>query len=96
MPLLVDTDGVVLEAATANVWIAEGDDLITPPADGRILPGTVRAALLASEPGAREEPIELERLASAESVFLTSSITVRRPARLRRQVLVPVPVAALL
>jgi hypothetical protein len=56
----------------------------------------VRAALLASEPGAREEPIELERLASAESVFLTSSITVRRPARLRRQVLVPVPVAALL
>ena len=96
VPLLVDTDGVVLEAATANVWIAEGDDLITPPADGRILPGTVRTALLASEPGAREEPIELERLASAESVFLTSSITVRRPARLRRQVLVPVPVAALL
>ena len=96
VPLLVDTDGVVLEAATANVWIAEGDDLITPPADGRILPGTVRAALLASEPGAREEPIELERLASAESVFLTSSITVRRPARLRRQVLVPVPAAALL
>ena len=73
-----------------------GDDLITPPADGRILPGTVRATLLASEPGAREEPIELERFASAESIFLTSSITVRRPARLRRQVLVPVPVAALL
>ena len=96
VPLLVDTDGVVLEAATANVWIAEGDDLITPPADGRILPGTVRAELLANEPSAREEPIELERLASAESVFLTSSITVRRPARLRRQVLVPVPVAALL
>jgi len=96
VPLLVDTDGFVLEAAVANVWIAEGEDLITPPADGRILPGTVRAALLASEPGAREEPIELERLASAESVFLTSSISVRRPARLRRQVLVPVPVAALL
>ena len=96
VPLLVDTDGVVLEAAYANVWIVEGDDLITPPADGRILPGTVRATLLASEPGAREEPIELERFASAESIFLTSSITVRRPARLRRQVLVPVPVAALL
>jgi anthranilate/para-aminobenzoate synthase component I/branched-subunit amino acid aminotransferase/4-amino-4-deoxychorismate lyase len=96
VPLLVDTDGLVLEAAYANVWIAEGDELVTPPADGRILPGTVRATLLASEPGAREEPIELERLASAESIFLTSSISVRRPARLRRQVLVPVPVAALL
>jgi para-aminobenzoate synthetase/4-amino-4-deoxychorismate lyase len=96
VPLLVDTDGVVLEAAYANIWIVEGGDLVTPPADGRILPGTVRATLLASEPGAREEPIELERLASAESIFLTSSISVRRPARLRRQVLVPVPVVALL
>jgi len=96
VPLLVDTDGLVLEAAYANVWIVDGDDLLTPPADGRILPGTVRATLLASEPGAREEPIELERLASAESIFLTSSISARWPARLRRQVLVPVPVAALL
>jgi para-aminobenzoate synthetase/4-amino-4-deoxychorismate lyase len=96
VPLLVDTEGLVLEAAYANVWIVDGDDLLTPPADGRILPGTVRATLLASEPGAREEPIELERLASAESIFLTSSISARWPARLRRQVLVPVPVAALL
>ena len=40
VPLLVDTDGLVLEAAYANVWIVEGDALITPPADGRMLPGT--------------------------------------------------------
>jgi branched-subunit amino acid aminotransferase/4-amino-4-deoxychorismate lyase len=90
---LVDTDGLVLEAAYANVWIIEGDDLITPPADGRILPGTTRAALLAHD-GAREEPIDLDRLASADAVFLTSSISGRVPARLRRPVLVPVPVAA--
>ena len=50
VPLLVDTDGQVLEAAYANVWIVEGEALITPPADGRILPGTTRAALLAAEP----------------------------------------------
>ena len=77
MPLLVDTDGLVLEAAYANVWIVEGDALITPPADGRILPGTTRAALLAEHDGAREEPIDLDRLASADALFLTSSI---RPA----------------
>jgi len=94
VPLLVDTDGLVLEAAHANVWIVEGEALITPPADGRILPGTTRAALLQNEPGAREEPIELDRLASAETVFLTSSISGRLPARLRRPVLVPIPVAA--
>ena len=53
----------MLEAAYANVWIVEGEALITPPADGRILPGTTRAALLAADPAAREEPIDLGRLA---------------------------------
>lgn len=82
VPLLIDTDGCVLEAAYANVWIVEDEELITPPADGRILPGTVRAALLTSRRGAREEPIELVRLAQADQVFLTSSISGRHPARL--------------
>ena len=82
VPLLVDTDGQVLEAAYANVWIVEGDALITPPADGRILPGTTRAALLAADPAAREEPFDLARLARADAVFLTSSISGRHPARL--------------
>ena len=45
MPLLVDLDGLVLEASRANVVIREGDRLITPPLDGRILPGVTRAAL---------------------------------------------------
>jgi para-aminobenzoate synthetase/4-amino-4-deoxychorismate lyase len=82
VPLLIDTDGLVLEAAYANLWIVETGGLITPPADGRILPGVTRAELLAEEPGAREEPIELERLEGAEAIFLTSSIAGRRPAEL--------------
>ncbi len=82
VPLLIDTDGLVLEAAYANVWIAEGRALLTPPADGRILPGVTRASLLAVERFAREEPIELERLARADAVFVTSSISRRRAARL--------------
>ena len=94
VPLLVDTDGLVLEAAYANVWIVEGDALITPPADGRMLPGITRAGVLAAHDDAREEPIDLDRLASADALFLTSSISGRLPARLRRPVLVPIPVAA--
>ena len=82
VPLLIDTDGLVLEAAHANVWIVEGHELLTPPADGRILPGVTRATMLAAERYAREEPIELERLAGADAVFLTSSISLRRAARL--------------
>jgi para-aminobenzoate synthetase / 4-amino-4-deoxychorismate lyase len=94
VPLLLDTDGLVLEAAYSNVWIVEGDALITPPADGRILPGTTRAALLATEAAAREEPIDLARLVSADSVFLSSSINDRLPARVRSPARSTVPAAA--
>jgi para-aminobenzoate synthetase/4-amino-4-deoxychorismate lyase len=83
IPLIVDTDGHVLEAAYANVWIVEDEELITPPTDGRILPGTERDALLAADPFAREEAFDLARLARADAVFLTSSISGRHPARLQ-------------
>jgi para-aminobenzoate synthetase/4-amino-4-deoxychorismate lyase len=81
IPLLIDTDGLVLEAAHANVWIGERGQLLTPPDDGRILAGITRAAILATEPRAREEPIDLAWLRRAEAVFLTSSISLRHPAR---------------
>jgi para-aminobenzoate synthetase / 4-amino-4-deoxychorismate lyase len=82
VPLLIDTDGLVLEAAYANVWIVERGQLLTPPADGRILPGVTRSGILETEPSAREEPIDLAWLRRAEAVFLTSSISRRHPARL--------------
>jgi para-aminobenzoate synthetase / 4-amino-4-deoxychorismate lyase len=77
VPLLVDLDGEVLEAAHANVWIREGMTLVTPPVDGRLLPGTVRARLLAEPPRghtAREEPVTLERAAAADELLLSSSL----------------------
>jgi para-aminobenzoate synthetase/4-amino-4-deoxychorismate lyase len=86
VPLLIDTDGLVLEAAYANVWIVERDTLITPLADGRILPGVTRAALLASESTACEQPLELVRLERAEAIFLTSSIALQHPAKLGRAI----------
>jgi para-aminobenzoate synthetase / 4-amino-4-deoxychorismate lyase len=82
VPLLVDTDGLVLEAGYANLWIVEAGELITPPDDGRILAGVTRAVIFATEPAAREEPIDLARLARADQVFLSSSIRGRHPARL--------------
>ena len=85
MPLLVDADGGVLEAAISNVWLLEGDALVTPPADGRILPGVTRARLLAAV-GGREEPCDLDRLAAADAVLLTSSIGLVRVAAGSRDV----------
>jgi para-aminobenzoate synthetase/4-amino-4-deoxychorismate lyase len=85
VPLLVDLDGEVLEAAHANVWIVEDDALVTPPLDGRLLPGTVRARLVADPQSwreVREEPITLERLQAADEVLLTSSLRGVHPAAL--------------
>jgi aminodeoxychorismate synthase component I len=77
VPLLTDLDGELLEAAHANVWVREGRTLVTPPLDGRLLPGTVRARLLAEPPeglAAREEPVTLERAAAADELLLSSSL----------------------
>ncbi len=76
--LLVDGDGDVLEATRANLFVDDGDGLVTPPADGRILPGVTRARLIEAL-GAREAPIPLERLLGAREAFLTSSIALVRP-----------------
>ena len=85
-PLLVDADGTVLEAAWGNVWVLEGDALITPPADGRILPGVTRALLLELAPSLglrpREQPISLHRMRAAPVTFATSSIRLAVPASL--------------
>jgi para-aminobenzoate synthetase/4-amino-4-deoxychorismate lyase len=81
VPLLLDGDGAVLEAGWANVWIVEAGDWITPPADGRILPGVTRALLLANPTvSTREESFDLARLAGADAVFLTSAVSGRRRA----------------
>ena len=76
--LLVDTDGCVLEAAWANLWLREGDRLVTPPADGRLLPGITRARLIELAPTlgltVAEEPVSLHRTGTASEVFLTSSL----------------------
>jgi para-aminobenzoate synthetase/4-amino-4-deoxychorismate lyase len=81
VPLVVDLDGDVLEAAYANVFVVEGTHLVTPPLDGRQLPGTVRARVLALHP-AREERLTLDRIAAADELLLASSIRGIHPARL--------------
>jgi para-aminobenzoate synthetase / 4-amino-4-deoxychorismate lyase len=75
---LIADEGEVLEAGWANVFAVRGGTLFTPPLDGRILPGTTRAALLglAAEDGieAREQPLHPDDLLAADEVFLSGSI----------------------
>lgn len=78
LPLIFDWDGRLLEASRANAFAAFGRTLVTPPADGRILPGIARARTLkvAAEAGfeVREAALLREDLARADEVFLTGSL----------------------
>jgi para-aminobenzoate synthetase/4-amino-4-deoxychorismate lyase len=84
VPLVLDGDDV-LEAGRASVFIVRDEGLVTPPLDGRILPGTARAATLALAAElavpAIESPLTLPDLRTADEVFLTSSLRGIRPAR---------------
>jgi para-aminobenzoate synthetase/4-amino-4-deoxychorismate lyase len=81
--LICDGDEA-LEAGWANLFAVREETLWTPPADGRILPGTARAAVLviALESGldAQEQPLRSEDLPNAEETFLTNSIRGIEPA----------------
>lgn len=77
LPLAVDGDEV-LEASRANLFAVEDGTLVTPAADGRLLPGVGRARAIAIA-GAlgievREEGLTTRRLLAAGEAFLTGSV----------------------
>jgi len=81
---LITDEGEVLEAGWANVFAVRGGTLFTPPLDGRLLPGTTRAALieLAAAQGIDfcEQPLHPNDLLTAQETFLTGSIRGIEPA----------------
>jgi para-aminobenzoate synthetase / 4-amino-4-deoxychorismate lyase len=81
LPLVVDSDGTVLEVARGNVFVVRGGMLVTPPADGRLLPGVARRRVLELGLEAREEPVSLDDLAGADEVFATGSVRGVEPVR---------------
>ena len=76
--LIQDENGEVLETDRANVFAVIGGVLHSPPADGRLLPGVTRAAVLrlAECDGlpVRETRVSLPRLRAASEVFVTNSV----------------------
>jgi len=70
LPLLLDSDGEVLEAVGAAVLIVEGGKLIATQQDDRRLRSVSSARL----PVSSRERIDVERLAAAESIVVVSSL----------------------
>ncbi|HST34585.1 MAG TPA: aminotransferase class IV [Solirubrobacteraceae bacterium] len=85
VPVVLDVGGEVLEASRANVFAIEDGALVTPAADGRILPGIARARAIETA-GAlgfevREERLDVQRLLAAGEAFLTGSVRGIEPVR---------------
>ncbi len=83
-PLLLDGAGDVLEAAWAAVFASEQDTLLTPRADGRILPSISRARMLAAARAANRSRRTRPRSRSPASPPPTGSSSRARSARCRR------------
>lgn len=85
VPLLLDRGDEVLEVGRANVFVSRGGGLMTPAADGRILPGIARSAAIEVAGAAGHEVLERrlyrDDLLDADEVFLTGSVRGVEPAR---------------
>lgn len=81
--ILVGPDDLVHEGASSNVFLVEGNAVVTPPRGDHLLPGITRplALEIAAAAGyrAREEPIAVPRLRAATELFITSTTNLAMP-----------------
>jgi branched-subunit amino acid aminotransferase/4-amino-4-deoxychorismate lyase len=71
-----------VEATRANVWVRDGDELLTPPLSKCGLPGVMRDHILETVPGARIAVVRAEDLSDAEEVLLSNAVRGLFPVRI--------------
>ncbi len=83
--VFVSSDGLLLEGPTSTLVIRRGTELVSPPAELGILPGTTQVDLFeaADEWGLTSaiEPLTPAGLASADAAWLVSSVRHAAPLR---------------
>jgi branched-subunit amino acid aminotransferase/4-amino-4-deoxychorismate lyase len=72
--LFIDFAGLILEGATSNVFVVKGGEVLTPPLDGRILPGVARSRVLQLLKNGREGAIPSGLFPDADEVFVTNAL----------------------
>ena len=79
----VDADGYVTEGASSNAWIVTGVEVVTRPADNRILNGIARRVVLdtIAAQGLRlaERPFTAAEAKSAREAFVTAATQIVQP-----------------
>ena len=75
--LLLNTEGIVAECSSSNLFWIEGQSLFTPPLESGILPGVTRRLVIELCPSlgiaCQEKCVKPSRLRKADGVFLTLS-----------------------
>lgn len=83
--LLMDDAGYVAEGSGENLFVVEGDVLVTPPRSAPILPGITRDTVLWIAERQRrrvvEDHVPRDRLVLADEVFLTGTAAEITPVR---------------
>jgi branched-subunit amino acid aminotransferase/4-amino-4-deoxychorismate lyase len=72
--LFIDSAGLILEGATSNVFVVKGGEVLTPPLDGRLLPGIARHRVLQLLKNGRECAVPAQLLSGADEVFVTNAL----------------------
>ncbi len=80
--ILFNDRGEATESTIANLVVEIGGELLTPPVECGLLPGTLRAHLL-DERRIRERPIAVDELATASACYLVNSVRGFHPVTIR-------------
>jgi branched-chain amino acid aminotransferase len=72
--LFLNADGDLTEATTSNLWVVEGQRVVTPPLGAGLLAGITRDWLFATSETVTEETVSRDRLVAADEVFLTGTV----------------------
>lgn len=79
--LFLNERGELTEGSRSNLFVARAGVLLTPPLDAGVLPGCLRAELIArAEPEVLETTLLPADLAGADAIFLGNSVRGLRPA----------------
>ena len=76
--LCLTSDGIICETSRSNIFLVKGERLETPALGGPLLPGIMRGLVVerARSLGLEvvEESLPVERIETADEVFLTNSV----------------------
>lgn len=72
--IFLNERGEVTEGAISNIFVKQGQRLLTPPVRCGLLPGIFRQSVLDERAGASEATLYLTDLAAAEEIYLCNAV----------------------